>query len=305
MGPSRTARPEPDVKLTGTIIDGNEPPRVAVPHISFSQASMYLRCSMQYYFRYVLGLKERPKLALGIGKGGHSALEFNSRHKIKTGADLATSDLLDAASTFIDMETADLSKSDLNGEDKGEAKDRAIAAIQVYRVRDAEAVHPAGVEVEFNLDLNVPNEEPIRIINGKIDLITTDAGVEDYKFVGQARSQTEVDFSPQLTLYGKVFTTLTGKVPSKTGYRMFLPGSTRTPPDTRVIYRDPALMTPQAQQSRFERLAFQFRQVERGIRTGLFMPTDDPKVCSWCGFRERCQSSLVTDFEAARLRGEN
>ena len=101
------------------------------------------------------------------------------------------------------------------------------------------------------------------------------------------------------------FQTLTGKVPARTGYRMFLPGSTRTPPDARAVYRDPSLMTPAAQQRRFERIAHQFRLVERGIRTGFFIPTDDAQTCSWCGYRDRCQSSLVDDFEAARIRGEN
>lgn len=287
-----------------TLTPDIEPPRVPIPHISYSQLSMYLRCSMQYFFRYVLGLKERPGLALGIGKGGHSTLEYNGRHKIKTGADLDMPDMLDMASTFLDLETADLTAADLRGQDRGEAKDRAIAALRVYRQRDAEAVKPAGVEVEFMLDLNEPNQEPIRIINGKIDLITTDAGVDDYKFVRQARSQDEVDFSPQLTLYAKVFQTLTGKYPARVGYRMFLPGSTRTPPDSRAIHRDAALMGAKAQESRFERLKFQFRQVERGIKSGLFIPTDDPKTCSWCGYRDRCQSSLVNDFEAAKIRGE-
>jgi RecB family exonuclease len=285
--------------------DGNAEPRIIVPHISFSQMSMYLRCSMQYYFRYILGLRERPKLPLAIGKGGHAALEYNGRYKIRTGTDLLVPDMLDMAATFIDNESAEL--EDVSDSDKGEAKDRAIAALRVYQTRDAANIIPAGVEVEFNLDMNEgaeENLEPIRIINGKIDIITTDAGIMDYKFVGKARSQGEVDLSPQLTLYGKVFQKLTGKYPSRTGYQMFLPGNTRTPPDSRAIERDPELMLPSKQESRFKRLQFQFSQVERGIRTGIFVPTDDPKTCSWCGYRDRCQSSLVDDFEAARIRGE-
>lgn len=272
------------------------------PHISFSQVSMYIRCSLQYYYRYVLGWKEKPKLAMSVGRGGHSALEYNGKFKMRTGEDLATSNLLDLASTFIDAETTELEQSESSG--MGEAKDRAIAALRVFRERDAPSITPIGVEVEFNLDLNEPNEEPIRIVNGKIDLITAETAVEDYKFVKQARSQTEVDISPQLTLYGKVFHKLTGRYPSKTGYRMFLGGSTRTAPETRAVYRDASLMTPERQQRRFERLAFQFRAVERGITAGLFIPTDDPRVCGYCGYRERCQASLVDDFEAAKIRGE-
>lgn len=261
---------------------------------------------MQYYFAYVLKLRSRPNLALTIGSGGHTALEYNGRHKIKTGTDLDLRDLLDVASDFIDIETNQLEKGDLkSGEDIGNSKDRALATLNIYRQQHAPNVQPAGVEVEFNLNLNEPNMEPIRIINGKIDLITTDGGIDDYKFIGKARSQPEVDISPQLTLYGKVFQTLTGRAPTRTGYRMFIIGDRPTSvPDARHIIRDPALMKPEVQERRFARLAFQFRQVEKAIRTGIFMPTDDPKTCSWCGYRDRCQSSLVTDLQAAEIRGE-
>lgn len=276
------------------------------PHVSFSQLSMYLRCSMQYYFRYVLGLKQPPAIPLAVGKGGHAALEANGRHKIRTGNDFDTENLLDLASTEIDREASDLSAAERGTPQFGMSKDGAIASLKVFRLKDAARVIPAAVETEFNLDLNVgiedrPNHFPIRIVNGRIDLITTDAGIEDYKFSGRMKSQADIDLSPQLTLYGRVFQQLTGALPAKVGLRAFLMGKT---PDSRVAYRDPSLMTPEAQDRRFKRLAYQFREVERGIHNGTFIPTDDPITCSWCGFRDRCQSSLVTDFEAQKIRGE-
>lgn len=259
------------------------------PHISYSQLSMYIRCSLQYYFAYILKIKRRPNLPMTVGSGGHKALEYNSRFKIRTGVDAPTPDLLDLASTFIDEYTAELEPEDLKGEDKGEAKDKAIAAIAVYRTRDAIKITPAGVEVEFNLDINEPDKEPIRIINGKIDLITTDVNVIDHKFTRTMKSQAEVDLSPQLTLYNKVVKTLTDKYPKRAGLQVFLGGSSRTPPDTRAIFRSPELMTPAAQESRFARLAYQFRVAERGIRNGDWMPVDDPRTCSWCGYYDICQ----------------
>jgi len=295
-------------KLTLADLDLSPPPEyygTTEPHLSFSQLAMFLRCSMQYFFRYVLGLKQRPNLPMAIGKGGHTALEYNGRYKIKTGNDLDPDDLLDAASGFLDHETANLTKADLQGNDPGQAKDRALAGLRIYRNRDALKITPAGVEVEFNLDINDdPNEEPIRIINGKIDLIKTDNGVEDYKFVNRAKSQVEVDISPQLTLYGRVLQTLTGRYPTQLAYRMFLPGNKSTPPDNRVIIRTPALMPQIVQAKRWDRLAFQFRQVEQAIKMGVFIPTDDPRTCSWCGFRDRCQDSLVDDLTAARIRSQ-
>lgn len=284
--------------------DQNLQPRVIGKHVSFSQLSMYLLCSMKYYYAYILRLRSKSSIALAVGSGGHTALEYNGRQKIRTGKDLSIPDILDLADTFIEYEVA-TELEDVNQSEKGEAKDRALRALQVYQTRDAAAITPAGVEVEFMLDLNEPNLEPLSVINGKIDLITTKNAVVDYKFTSRAKSQNDVDLSPQLTLYGKVFHTLTGRYATSTGFQQFLPGSTRTPPDARALMRVPELMAPEAQEARFRRLAFQFRRAEQGIRKGIFIPTDDPRACSWCGYRDRCQMSLVDDFEAAAIRGDN
>lgn len=281
----------------------NEKP---VDHISFSQVSMYLRCPKQYEFSYVKKLPRIPNMALAIGKGGHTALEYNAKQKIKTKKDLDTSDLLDLTSDFIDSETADV--EDKKERQGGQTKDRAIAGIRIYRERDAPKIMPAGVEVPFMLNLNETEEdniEPIRIVKGYIDVIDTGEKVSDYKFVNKRRGQAEVDLSPQLTLYSKVFHKLTGRYPAKVGYQMFLPGNKKEAPDSEFISRTAALMTPEAQEKRFRRLRYQFQMVERGIRAGVFPPTDNPQTCSYCDFRTRCQDSLAPDdFIAAKLRGE-
>jgi hypothetical protein len=201
----------------------------------------------------------------------------------------------------------------------GETKDKFLAAASIFQSRDAPKLVPIGAEIEFNLDMNEfqpkPMESPIRIVNGKIDVLYDDVGqlivhepglvrveVTDYKFVARKRSQNEVDLSPQLSLYATVVHKLTGRWPTKLGYRMFHPGNKTDGPNAIPLYRTPELMTSAALSGRMRRLAYQFRKVEEGIRAGIFIPTDDPMTCSWCGYRDRCQSSLVTDLEAASLR---
>lgn len=261
---------------------------------------MYLRCPKQYEFSYVLKLPRMPSMALAIGKGGHSALEYNSRQKIKTANDIAMEDLLDIASDQIDAEAS--SVEDKETKTKGQTKDRAIAGIRIYRQRDAPQVMPAGVEVPFLLQLS----EDTRPIKGFIDIIETSNKVFDYKFVSKRRSEAEVNLSPQLTLYSKVFHTVTGRYPTEVGYQQFLPGNLKEPPGTEKIIRAAELMTPEAQEARFKRLEYQFAMVERGIAAGVFPPTDNPQVCGYCDFRTRCHSSLVKDdFTAAIIRGEN
>lgn len=296
--------------------------RPTTPHLSFSQLSMYLRCSFQYRFRYKLGLKERPKVSLSIGKGGHAALEFNSKTKIRTGEDAPTEAVIQKASDMMDHYLTDLPRSEYETDvEPGSTKDKFLAATRVYRERDAPAIRPIGAEVEFNLDLNPyqpadaePLPEPIRIVNGKIDLMFDDhetllshpgtvrVGITDHKYVTRKKSQAEVNLSPQLTLYGTVVKHLTGKWPTKLGLHMLHPGTKQDAPDSIPLLREPQHMTPDALTRRMARLAYQFRKAEEGIRAGIFIPTDDPISCSWCGYRERCQNSLVDDFEAAIIR---
>jgi hypothetical protein len=310
-----------DVKLDLSESDNERRP--STPHLSFSQLSMYLRCSMQYYFRYVVGLKERPKVSLSLGKGGHAALEWNTKVKLRTGADAPTDEVVQKASDVMDHYLTDLPPSEIEKDvEPGGHKDKLLQATRIYRMRDAPAIRPISAEVEFNLDMNLlqpegsePLTEPIRIVNGKIDVLYDDyetrvvshpdairVGVEDYKYVTRKKTQTEVNISPQITLYVAWLKTITGKWPTKAGLRMMHPGTKENPPDSIVLNREAEHMTGAALTRRLARLAYQFRTAERGIRAGIYLPTDDPITCSWCGFRERCQNSLVDDFEAATIR---
>lgn len=301
--PELPDRPEPVVTpdLAAAIAKQQTPDETA-PHISFSQLSTFLRCSFQYKFAYIDKLKQKPNLPMAVGSGGHAALEYNTKHKIKTGFDFPSNDLIDIASDFIDSETKELKDST-----KGEAKDRALAGIRIFRERDAPGLKPAGAEVQFLIDLNDPEEEnvePIRLVKGFIDYIGSDFAVDDYKFANKMKSQPEVDLSPQLTLYSKAMQLITGKPATQVGLRVFTPGNTKAQPEVRHIVRSREMMTPEAQNKRFMRLRFMFQQVERAIRLGIFIPTDDPRTCSWCGYRDRCQASLVDDFTAAKIREE-
>ena len=149
-------------------------------------------------------------------------------------------------------------------------------------------------------------EDPDNLIQDHAEGIRV--GVEDYKYVTRKKSQAEVNMSPQLTTYATAVRDLTGKFVTKLGFRMMHPGSfaknakLTDGPDSIALLREPDQMSPDALRRRMTRVATQFAQAERGIREGIFIPVDDPITCSWCGYRDRCQASLVDDFEAAKIR---
>jgi CRISPR/Cas system-associated exonuclease Cas4 (RecB family) len=283
-------------------------PRNSRPHISHSQVEMYKRCSWQYYLRYVMGKKERPKLAMEIGKGAHTALERDARIKIRTGADMPINDLRDLTSDLMDAHIDAIDPSDLASEDPGKAKDDTIASVTLFRVKQAPKISPIAVEFEFNLDIAASEEleYPIRIVNGKIDVLEAMAGgvaIKDYKVTSKRKSQPEVDLSSQLDLYDEVYHAATGSYAREVGLRQFLPSNRTEPARAEQILRSPDRLTEQYRAGRRDRLIHVYQSTEKAIQTGIFIPADDPKICSWCGFREQCQFSLVKDdYQAARAR---
>lgn len=296
--------------------------RPTTPHLSNTQLGMFLRCPQQYFFRYILGLKEKPSVSLSIGKGGHEALEWNTKTKIRTGDDAEEDAVVQKASDFMDHYLNEVPPSEVEKDvEPGGFKDKMLAATRTYRRRDAPGITPIGAEIEFNLDVEeyLPEDlkgiEPIRIVNGKIDVIEDDTDtllshedairlrVVDYKYVGKRmKSQNEVDLMPQLSIYNTVVHKLTGKLPTKAGLRVMHPGTTKDPPDSKPLFRSESEMTPDRLRSRMRRIAYQFLQMERAIKAGIFFPTDNPIQCSWCGYRERCQNTLVDDVQAAIIR---
>lgn len=303
---------------TGDIKEG----RSSKPHLSYSQIATYLRCPMQYWHKYINKQPDKPKVSLALGKGGHAALEKNTKRKIKSGNDSPVEEVVQWASDFMDHELAAVPASEMEKDvEPGGTKDRFIEATRLYRLRDAPKIKPIAAEMSFTLDLNEFQPEgtdtQVRAVIGAIDTVIEDSdtmvvhspdimktGVMDYKFLTRRRTQAEVNTSPQLSLYATVMKKLTSKWPSKLGYLMFTPGNTKDGPDATPLLREPDQMTPAALEARMRRIAFQFRKVEEAIQAGIFVPTDDPISCSWCPVRDRCQASLVDDFEAASIRSK-
>jgi putative RecB family exonuclease len=277
------------------------------PHTSFSQLDQYRRCSLAYYFKYVEGKRGPMNLNLARGKAGHTAVEANYRPKIKTGKDIPLPQLLDVFSDAFDAQTSEIAAEDiLPGENLGTSKDETIETLRVFHKKVAPAVTP--LIVEFPFDLNIPATEdweyPIKIVNGRIDLVAMDS-IDDFKFPAsrRAKSQPEVDMSWQLTLYDQAFHQTTGMWSRGLGFASFVPPSSREPADVKIIRRSPAELEPAQRQRRIDRLIHSLRTTQKAIDHGIFIPADNPMVCARCDFRKTCQSSLAKDdFAAIAIR---
>ena len=289
-------------------------------HTSWTQLQMYMRCSMQYYFRYVLGHKERPKLIMSNGSAGHEALELNAKHKIASGEDQPLEQIISNYDQALTKELADFEKSDFEPDDSIPAiKDATTQSLTVWRVKEAPLVTPITAELEFTIPL--PETEtfqyPTKPVTGKIDRISkrlrtvipgrprqARTEVVDYKFPQRLPSNLQelANMNDQLTTYDLVLTM--AKTPTDDlGFEHFVPPTKTIPSRILQTYRSPELMTPQARVNKQSRLLYKFRTVSRAITSGIFLPTDNPQICGQCGFRQMCQSSLVkSDYDALQIR---
>ena len=144
-------------------------------HISVTQLKMYLRCPLQYKFRYVDNLIIPPPSAITLGKTIHQTLEENFSQKVKTQEDLPLGYLTDYFSDLWEIESKE---TRFEKEEKpGEIKDEGINLISVYHKTHSPKIIPVSVEEEFELEFE---NSPLKL-KGYIDLIDKNRIIIDHK----------------------------------------------------------------------------------------------------------------------------
>ena len=130
------------------------------PHISHSQLDMYTRCGMQYWHRYIEGIKAPPSVAMLVGSGTHEAIEADLTEKMASGNLLLDEAVADIASDTLkrcwDAEPPLLNEEEaLDGEKKtkGEAVDRAVSLAVCHHRDLAPELAPVAVEREWHVDV--------------------------------------------------------------------------------------------------------------------------------------------------------
>lgn len=295
-----------------------QPVQTTRPHFSFSQLSMFLRCSMQYYFRYVEGIRERPALNMTRGTAGHKALELNAKYKIANKVDQSTEEIIDNFWTAFDKGVAEMEPDDFTPTDNvGKEKDLTTEILRVFRLDPDHATATTPLSVE--LDFTVPLDDEIKPVTGKIDIIQSRKRIVipnaqpvertmvlDNKFPARKPSGVEdlAELSDQLTMYDLVLERA-GVPTADVGFQHFVPPTQKKGPEIIRTYRPLAAMVPERRLARHQRLLYKLKQAARQIAAGIWQFQDDPRVCSWCGYRKTCQGSLAKDdYTALLLRGK-
>ena len=278
--------------------------KLPVGYLSNSQVEMYLRCPMQYEFRYVKSMRRPPSAAMSHGSGTHKALEVTHNHIVDHGEPASTAEVESAFSDTFDKVLADIPEESRveDGLNVHELKDVGLILVRIYNSKYAPAVRPSvgkdgvrGIEKRFevlvagvpmvgiidlidtNSDVSVSKtEKEFMTLHGKEIPAILRTAIADFKTKSKSMSEAEVVGSLQLSLYSYV-----EQIPAVRIDQLL---KLKTPKITRIT----TLRT--AQDHAWMKNVV--HGVARAITAGIFPPCDPTHwVCSekWCGYWALCR----------------
>lgn len=247
-----------------------------------SEVKMYLKCGLQWEFRYERGIIVPPSAALTVGRAADTAINHNLSQKIDSGVDVSESEVVDACATAFEKEAAETEwKSD---EDPGEEKDAAIECVKAYHSQIAPKVQPETVQEKFVLQTDAGYN-----LGGTMDIVDKNGKVRDSKTSKEKYKPSAVFRAIQPAMYDFAYEALRGKPSSGFAFDVMVkPRVLKTkyvPAETQIIE---SKVTEDDRAWLFKTI----ERVHRGIRAGVAIPADENSwVCSekWCGYWSMCK----------------
>lgn len=277
-------------------------------YLSASQISSYLRCGLQYYFRYIENVMSPPSVAMMTGSGCHKGFEIYYEDAMESGG----------ASTLTGAQVAEIAIAELETEAeekdiplKGEEKDQTVQEIQIatstYIEEVAPRVTPVSVEQEIRFEL-LPG---IQIL-AYIDLVRkkTQADAEifpgeddivicDYKVTKAKKPYAFLKDNLQFMLYATGMGVDDVEIHNlkKTTGRITKSKTRDTDwdkPQHDITSNIRMLRNSFSQESEKNHIKNIARHVAEGITKGTFMPCDPETWCcseNWCGYWSMCRGA--------------
>ena len=230
--------------------------------LSPTQINMFLRCQLQYQFRYIEGVKAPPSSAVAVGLSVHKALEENFKQKIETFEDLKTEEVLDIYSDSFEEYSKEVENWE---EDKGKIKDKGANATKLYMEEKAKEINPDEVEEK----IEIPIDEDLKLV-GYRDIKTVEGTIIDFKTTNAAKKEIPFDYKLQLDIYGLKNDALNAEI-------HFIVKKNQP----QII----SLKHPLNTESKVIDLA---KAIRDQIKTGVFVPTgiSHQWACNYCGYRD-------------------
>lgn len=275
-------------------------------YLSASQISMYLRCGMQYWFRYIEGISRPPGIAALQGTALHETNEQYYNDVIKNKAPFTPRQAAEFAMFSFEQEVDEKGYA-VNDKTKDETAVILTHTTESYISNVATIVRPISTEEEVRYQANCG----VTVL-GYLDLRrrpfpwelqlnpNLDQVIADYKLTGKKWNLDKLTNSLQFMLY--TIATGVGRVEIHNITR-----ATKKPKKNKVTadQQKESVVDPTSniRMIRHDFNGDEYNHVENlitrvaeGISKGVFMPCDpDSWACSetWCGYWDRCRGKKL------------
>lgn len=246
------------------------------PKYHQSQISMFLKCGIQYEFRYIQGIQTPPKAALTVGSAVDAAVTHNLIEKIKTGQDLPPDAVLDAYSSDFESRSKETAWGD---DDPGKQKDMGASLVAIHHKSIAPQIDPATVQESFVIETDAGYD-----LGGVIDLTEKSGEVADTKTSKGAYDEDAVSRALQPAMYDFAYEALHGKPATGFRYDVLIKPTKTKPPQVQQVR---GKVTADDRQWLFSTI----ESVHNAIQAGIALPAPDGAWwCSraWCGYAHMC-----------------
>jgi len=247
-----------------------------IKHLSYSQINMYRRCSMAYYFRYILGKKIPPPWTFALGKSCHQGLQYNFEQKIQTKKDLPLPKVLEAYDFAFEVQRQQ--EVDWQGQKPGKVKDAGVKLITLHYRERCPLIQPIAVEDK----VEIPFENVNYHFLAYLDLVDNKKVIVDFKTASRSPNGKEAIVSDQLTAYSLAYRVKYGE--PEAGVRL----------EYLIHTKEPKVQLLEAQRTSEEIDHFLeiVARVAEGIEKEVFVPTSESNwICSPknCGYWNLCK----------------
>ena len=253
-------------------------------YISYSAINTYLKCPLQYFFRYVAG--EEPKFvpsALAFGKAIHAAIE---QHCWRVLAGVGPPEVDELLAAYDRAWKTDDSARVRFGRGESERSLRDLARRMLTAFHESPHAQPGGTILAIEEEFRAPVIPDCPDLFGRIDLVTVERGVlriTDYKTARSRWSRANIQESaPQLLLYAELLRPLADELGIN---ELQLEWVVLTKSSKPVV--ESHTLTPDPRQ--LLRAKAMVRRAWHAIRSGHFYPSPSARNCSTCPFWTPCQ----------------
>ena len=245
-------------------------------HLSISQITCYMDCSLKYKFNYIDELPKPFKSAgLAFGSAIHSAIEWFNK-KRQSGLNVT----LDQLTSLFEADWYAANTENVlykNGDSKYSMLELGKSLLAVY-FKNINGAHVVAVEYPFEVPLIDPaTRDKLDLpLVGRVDLVEAGPVIVDFKTAAKRPDTATVDSNLQMTAYAYASYYKTDKIPD---LRMDYLVKTKTPQMKKI--------TTSRGLGDFSKLYNLAKEVLKGIKANVFFPNPSWR-CNDCEYRQNC-----------------